>query len=85
VSDDAPTVPAGDGARMALERDAFHEGEDGVYVDCPSCGSPAYLRTIARTGRCTGYREEDVEGENAEAVGEFCTATLSLELVWAEE
>lgn len=85
MTDDAPVIHVGDGARMALERDTYHEGDEGLYVDCPSCGSPAYLAEIARSGRCTGYRGEDVPDEDAEDVGEFCTAKLSLELVWTEE
>jgi hypothetical protein len=72
-------------ARMALGPDAWHEGEDGVYVDCPECGSPAYVMDVAETGRCTGYQGEDVDEENAEDVGGFCTAKLSFELVYREE
>lgn len=82
----ASDTDASDGAaRTQLEADAFHEGDDGVYVDCPSCGSPAFLDDVARTGRCTGYRDESVDEQDAEDVGAFCTATLSLELVWREE
>lgn len=72
-------------ARMELEPDAWHDGEEGVYVDCPECGSPAYVADINREGRCTGYLRENVEEENAEDVGNFCTAKLSFELVWSQE
>ena len=72
-------------ARMELEPDAWHQGDEGPYLDCPECGSPAYLTDVLRTGRCTGYKGENVGQEAAEDVGGFCTAKLSLELVWEEE
>lgn len=81
---DEPSTGEG-AARMELTPDAFHEGDDGVYLDCPECGSPAYVMEIVETGRCTGYLGEDVDEENAEDVGGFCTAKLSLELVWTDE
>ncbi|MDG5776600.1 hypothetical protein VB773_22495 [Haloarculaceae archaeon H-GB2-1] len=72
-------------ARMDLEADAWHEGDDGLYVDCPECGSPAYLEDIATNGRCTGYQGESTDEENAEDVGNFCTAKLSFDLTWHDE
>lgn len=74
-----------DAARMELTPDAFHEGDEGVYLDCPECGSPAFVTEIVETGRCTGYQGESVEEENAEDVGGFCTAKLALELRWTDE
>ena len=82
---DETSNPQDGGARMELGPDEFHEGDEGVYLDCPECGSPAYVTDIVETGRCTGYRGDDVEEENAEDVGAFCTAKLSLELVYTEE
>jgi hypothetical protein len=83
---ETPTdASAAEAARTVLEADALHEGTEGAYIDCPECGSPAYLADIVTIGRCTGYQDESVDGENAEAVGEFCTAKLSLELVYREE
>ncbi|XVH33609.1 hypothetical protein ACNS7O_16970 (plasmid) [Haloferacaceae archaeon DSL9] len=72
-------------ARMTLEADAWHDGEDGVYVDCPECGSPAYMSDIIDNGRCTGYLGSGSEEEGADDVGGFCTAKLSFELAWTEE
>lgn len=71
--------------RMELEPDAIHEGEEGLYVDCPECGSPAIVTDVVRGGRCTGYRDEAVEDREAEDVGDFCTAKLALELSWRDE
>ena len=85
MPDDERTSHRHDAAHMELEPDAIHEGDDGVYLDCPSCGSPAYLTDVVRDGRCTGYRGEDVDEEEAEDVGAFCTAKLSLELAWVDE
>ncbi|WP_435346543.1 hypothetical protein [Haloarchaeobius sp. HRN-SO-5] len=82
---DRPADGADGAARMVLEPDAWHEGDDGRYLDCPECGSPAFVGDIVTTGRCTGYQGEDVEREDAEDVGAFCTAKLSLELVWTDE
>ncbi len=68
---------------MELEPDAYHEGEKGFYVDCPECGSPAYLADIIEDGRCQGYLGEVVDDGGASADREpTCTAELSLELVW---
>ena len=72
-------------ARMELEPDAWHEGDEGLYVDCPECGSPAYVSDIVEVGRCTGYLGDDVDEESAEDVGGFCTAKLSFELTWTDE
>lgn len=84
MSGDDDATPPG-AAQMELGPDAFHEGEAGIYVDCPSCGSPAYLTDVAEVGRCTGYLGEDVDEEEAEDVGGFCQAKLSLELNWWDE
>lgn len=85
ANDNHAAADEGELARMELDPDAWHEGDEGVYVDCPECGSPAYLTDIIADGRCTGYRGEDVDAESAEDVGEFCTAKLSLELAWRDE
>lgn len=76
-------------ARMMLEPDAVHEGEDELYLDCPSCGSPAPIELVVEEGHCLGYIDGDVA--ESERVGEHepvrdvdCTADLSLELVWSE-
>jgi len=83
MAPDTPTdTSEAEAARTELDADALHEGTEGVYLDCPECGSPAYLDDIITIGRCTGYQGESVDEENAEAVGEFCTAKLSLELVY---
>lgn len=76
---------ADDAAVMELEPDAYHEDDEGLYLDCPQCGSPAFITDIVRDGRCTGYQGEDVEKQDAEDVGEFCTAKLSLDLRWQDE
>lgn len=72
-------------ARMELEPDAFHEGEDEAYLDCPQCGSPATLSQIINEGRCSGYLDSEVaesEAEDQQLQDPVCTAELALELVW---
>lgn len=73
-----------DGARMTLEPDAVHEGEEEPYLDCPECGSQATFVQIIEEGRCDGYLAgEDTETEDGEQLRDpACTAKLSLELVW---
>lgn len=81
-----------DAARMELTPDTIHEeGEQGPYLDCPSCGSSAPLELVIEEGHCTGTVEGDIaesedtsetvqEGADPESGG--CGAKLSLELVW---
>lgn len=86
--DSQDDFPSDDAARMLLEPDTVHEGEEGPYLDCPQCGSQAPITQIIEEGRCNGYLEpEDVEVEdNAEDLQEGgCTAKLSLELVWEDQ
>ncbi len=65
---------------MELEPDAWHEADDGYYLDCPECGSPAHLMDIVEFGRCRGYLED--EGREDTDREPTCTATLQLELAW---
>lgn len=72
-------------ARMELEPDALHEGDNGYSIDCPECGSTVSLARIVEVGRCTGHlesEETEVEGEDEQLQDPNCTAALSLELVW---
>lgn len=74
-----------DAARMVLEPDAVHEGEEGPYLDCPQCGSQAPIDQIIEEGRCNGYLAPDdveVESDTENLQEGGCTAELSLELVW---
>ena len=81
---DSPADESGGGARMELEPDALHEGDEEPYLDCPACGSPVTFTQIIEEGRCTGYLDADVtetdDGEQLEDPA--CSAKLSLELVW---
>lgn len=73
------------GARMDLDPDTVHEGEDGDYLDCPACGSPAPFDLIIEEGHCTGAVDDDTaeaETEGEQTREPACTADLSLELVW---
>ena len=72
------------GARMRLEPDSVHEDDDGHWLDCPRCGSPAYVAEILETGRCRGYQSDEGTDESVDR-GVTCDATLALELVWDEE
>ena len=72
-------------ARMELEPDALHEGEDGYFLDCPECGSAVSLPQIIEEGRCSGALDADVtevEGDDQQLQEPTCTAVLSLDLVW---
>lgn len=72
-------------ARMELEPDALHEGEDEPYLDCPQCGSSITITQILNEGRCSGYLDSEVaesEAEDEQLQDPVCTAELSLELVW---
>ena len=69
--------------RMMLEPDAIHERDDGLYVDCPNCGSTVSLVQIINQGRCPGQLEEEMtEAQDETRLQEGCGAELSLELVW---
>lgn len=82
MSDSAPDES--DAARMVLEPDAVHKGDEEPYLDCPQCGSQVSFTQIIEEGHCTGYLEgEGTEVEDGEQLeGPGCTADLSLELVW---
>lgn len=73
------------GSRMRLEPDAIHQGDGGVYIDCPQCGSNVSIARLITDGTCSGT----VDGRMAETIDDTdvatrCTANLSLELVWEE-
>lgn len=89
MADDASrTNDISDGARMTLDPDSIHEGDEGYAIDCPECGATVPLYQIVEEGRCPGFL--DAEGadtaetadEPTELKGSGCTAELSLELVW---
>lgn len=86
MADQSPdTADRTDGSRLMLEPDSVHEGEDGIYLDCPKCGSNAAIGRIISTGRCSnGVDSELKDGVDDDAAcGEdYCDAHLSLELVW---
>jgi hypothetical protein len=70
---------------MELDADAFHDQEDGYYLDCPNCGSMVSVDRIIELGYCDGRLEADeveVEGGDETPIGPECGAALSLELVW---
>lgn len=72
-----------EGARMKLGPEAIHETDDGIYLDCPQCGSNVSIVQVVTEGRCTGRLEgEMAETESDTELQEGCTAELSLELVW---
>ena len=72
-------------ARMELGPDAWHQTDDGFYVDCPECGSAATLSNVVAHGRCNGYLD-DQEGEtDLDEASMSCTAKLSLELVYRSD
>lgn len=72
-------------ARMVIEPDALHEGEDELFLDCPQCGSTTSITQILNKGRCSGYLDSDAaeaKTEDKQLLDPICTANLSLELVW---
>lgn len=72
-------------ARMVVEPDALHEGEDELFLDCPQCGSTTTITRILNKGRCSGYLDSDAaesKTEDKQLLDPVCTAKLSLELVW---
>jgi len=86
MSDESSGPGSSDGeARMELEPDALHEGEDGYYLDCPECGAAVSLPRIIEKGRCSGSLDADVtevESDDEQLQEPGCTAVLSLDLVW---
>lgn len=86
MSENAPeTDEQRDGARLELTPDTIHEEDDGQFLDCPACGSPASITQIIERGRCTGSLDaENTEtyDDDQELQEQGCTAALSLELVW---
>ena len=75
----------GDAARMELESDAFHQDDEGYYVDCPECGSAASISNVIEHGRCNGYLDQRREETDLDEQAMDCTAMLSLELVYDSE
>lgn len=73
-----------DAARMELDPDSLHGDDEGQYLDCPQCGSPAYIVEILQEGHCRGYQSDEEDSESVDR-DVTCDATLSLELVWADE
>ncbi len=73
-----------EGSRMMLEPDAIHETDDGIYLDCPQCGSGISIIHLVNEGRCSGRLDDDMaEVEDDTQLQEGgCGANLSLELVW---
>lgn len=74
-----------DAARLVLEPDAVHEGDGGVSLDCPQCGSAVSVTRIIEEGHCSGWLDADsaeVQAEDTRLQEPECTADLSLELVW---
>ncbi|WP_324760583.1 hypothetical protein [Haloarcula montana] len=72
-----------DGSRMMIEPDSVHEGEDGIFLDCPKCGSNVSIGRIVSTGRCSNSidgEKDAVQGDDSSA--DDCDAHLALELVW---
>ncbi|MFC6732423.1 hypothetical protein [Haladaptatus sp. DYSN1] len=71
-------------ARIELTEDAWHEGEQGYFTDCPACGAPATLATIVDYGTCSNGLPEDHQvtevGMDADELD--CDADLTLELAW---
>lgn len=47
-------------ARMVIEPDALHEGEDELFLDCLQCGSTTTITQILNKGRCSGYLDSEV-------------------------
>lgn len=83
MSDSESTERDSDGARMVLEPDALHEGEEENWIDCPSCGSPASITQVVEHGRCSNYLDAEVSESGTQQLQDVeCEAELSLELVW---
>jgi acetyl-CoA carboxylase beta subunit len=57
-------------AEMRLGPETVSKDEQGHWIECPGCGSPAYVADIVETGRCSGYTAET-----------NCDATIDLALV----
>ena len=74
-----------DVARMELEPDAWHETEEGYYLDCPECGSPATVDNIIEQGRCNAYLGDQRDWMEMDVSDLTCTAKLSLELAYKSE
>jgi len=73
-----------DAARMEVGPNALHEDDDGHWLECPRCGSPAYVGDIIRKSRCRGYRN-DAEARDDTDRDPSCDASLRFELVWDDE
>ena len=73
-----------EGSRMMLEPKTIHETDDGVYLDCPQCGSNVSIVQIVTEGHCTGMLDGDIAEteDDTQLQEEGCNAQLSLELVW---
>ena len=72
-----------EGARMKVEPNTVHETDDGIFLDCPQCGSNVSFVQLVNQGRCTGYLEEEITEAPADTEQqEGCDAELTLELVW---
>lgn len=82
MSESEPTSDD-DGARMVLEPDALHESEEALWIECPSCGSPATIDQIVEHGRCSNYLDAEVSESGGQQLQDVeCDAKFSLELVW---
>lgn len=75
----------GDLARMELEPDAWHETEEGYYLDCPQCGSPTSIDNIVEHGRCNAYLGDQRDWMDIDVSDLSCTAKLSLELAYTSD
>jgi len=74
-----------DASRMELDADSFHEGEDGLTIDCPQCGATVPLSVLVSEGRCPNSLDPDeveVETDQTTPQEVECSARLGLELVW---
>lgn len=81
--DSQPENSDSEGSRMTLGPDAIHETDDGIYLDCPQCGSNVSVAQVVTEGTCTGHLDDEVaETEDDTELQEGCNANLSLDLVW---
>ncbi len=74
-----------DAAYTELTPDAWHQTDEGYYIDCPECGSAASLMNVVTHGRCNGYLDQQEAETELDEEAFDCTAKLWLELGYVSD